>query len=360
MTAITKPIAKSISWRPLALAGLLLLSGASAAAATACSQCGRTLAGRHLVSGEQRYCSQACYQRTLPSCATCGTRLAGRHLLLDERHFCGTPCMEQTMPKCEMCQAPLYRRVTIGEHAFCDTCAKRPPCWKCQLPIATGRKLDDGRQICADCFVGLIFSDRQAKQPYFLARHELFRVTSFKSPTIPTLHLVGQQQLRQWGSDDAQVMMVQRGLYKREATVTTITGPFGKSRRETSNLKKNIYILTGLTEAEFIVTAVHELTHDLLAEQHPQLVGKLPGWLQEGICQYTAAAVCLLNGYYDQLKAIENAPDREYGDGYRYLRDKFGDARWRQLDAWLNTLDPATLPDYPPRTAPQAQPLGHP
>jgi len=105
-----------------------------------------------------------------------------------------------------------------------------------------------------------------------------------------------------------------------------------------------------LARTQFIVTASHELTHDLLSEVFPQLNDTVPLWVEEGICQYVAAAVCLRNGYYEDLHMIEKAPDRRYGDGYRFFRNTFGDAHWNHVSRWLKTTDLSTLPEHPPQT----------
>jgi len=89
------------------------------------------------------------------------------------------------------------------------------------------------------------------------------------------------------------------------------------------------------------------LTHDLIAELFPEITDDLPGWIEEGICQYTAAAVCKRNGFAAALNKIETCPDEEYGDGYRYFKRLFGTDNWAKLAKWIRETDLQQLPCRP-------------
>lgn len=313
-----------------------------------CANCGRVLRGAYVTAGDQKFCGRECYGASLPRCDGCGARIEGSHQILDGKHYCGKSCLERQLPKCELCQAPLYKQFSLGSHLFCGECVNLPHCWRCQLPHDEGVRLPDSRQLCKRCAGDMIATPEQAQTPYAIARHEVFRVTSFKSATLPTLRLVGEDILKKYVVPGQGTTVVQRGVYCREVTVVTSHGLFGKTKREVSDVKEDIFILSGLSRRDFIVTAAHELTHDLLAEQFPGIAEKAPEWVEEGLCQYVAAAACLLNGYYDELKAIETAPDRDYGDGYRFFKNMLGDANWKGAVLWMNRADIGKLPQFPP------------
>jgi len=330
------------------LAAALVWSLAAAGEGMRCASCGGEIRGRYLHGENGNYCSQACFDKTLPACAACGRRCGGQHLVMKGVDYCSRACLETRLPHCELCGKALEKSIVIGTHTFCEPHAAGPKCWKCQLPFARGSKLKDGRHVCAACDRGALYNLADARPHLDQARHEVWRITGFRSPTVPELALVGLDDFTRISRSTPAAGMMQRGLYRRETETTTERNVFGRVRHRHEEVTETLYILYGLAPHEFVATAAHELTHDLLAEKYPRLGENTPAWVQEGICQYVSAAVCLLNGYYDELKAIEDSPDPDYGGGYRFFKNKFSDGRWSSLARWLDTADLAALPARPP------------
>ena len=340
--------ARRVAARGLLALVLLVAVGAGAAEALRCSVCGKVITGEYLKTEKGVYCSKACLATTLPRCSVCGRTIDGEHLVMNGAAYCSRACMETRLPHCEICGKALDKAFRLGTHTFCETHAAGPKCWKCQLPFASGSKLKDGRYVCAACDHGSLY-DVAAAKPYLnQARHEVWRITGYRSPTLPALELVGIDDFARIGNSTPASGMIQRGLYRRETEITTERNLFGRVRKQSEQTTETIYVLYGLDAKEFVATAAHELTHDLLAETFPQIGEKTPAWVQEGICQYVSAAVCLLNGYYDQLKAIEDSPDPDYGGGYRFFKDKFGDGHWSSVAKWIAIADLAAQPKQPP------------
>ncbi|MDT8389187.1 MAG: hypothetical protein RRC34_01605 [Lentisphaeria bacterium] len=315
-----------------------------------CAECGRRVGPRYIQAGDKAFCGEACLTRSLPVCSVCHQRMRGQYKVLNGKKYCSQACMDTAVPKCERCRSPLYQSVIINGHGFCLECGKQPACWGCRLPRPLTKKLGDGRSLCADCARGAVLSREKAEELYMIARHEQKRVTGTISPTLPVLRLVGQDVLKTEAPENADLDAVQWGVYRREITtrVTTRGMPKKPPTTDITRTRETVFILGGLNRENFITTAVHELTHDLLAENHPDVATKAPNWVEEGICQYVAAAVCLLNGWFDELKAIESAPDNDYGGGYRFFKRTFGDADWDDVVDWMNTVDVTTLPTVPP------------
>jgi hypothetical protein len=278
-----------------------------------------------------------------------GRVIQGEHFVLDGRQFCSRPCLEKQLPRCQICRRPLERSVVIDGRTFCPEHAAGPRCWRCQLPFARGVELPDERHVCENCNRGLIYTNQDAREAYLIALHEVRRITGFQPQPPPELSVIPLDQLTKMSTVEPAIGMQQRGLYRREAVVTRRTNVLGRTRTTTDSVTENIYILSGLDRRQFIATAAHELTHALLAEKYPHFGGQVPTWAEEGICQYVAATVCLLNGYYDELKAIEEATDEEYGDGYRYFKRRFGDSRWPAVSRWLQETEPNQLPAQAPK-----------
>lgn len=335
---------------------LLLFSAGQAVITTAadnrqpqCATCHKTLTGQFVRAGQQTFCSRECYLKSLPTCQVCGKKLTGKHLTLREAHFCSRECLNQVLPKCEICRQPLEEALIIDGHTFCREHGSGPRCSHCGLPFAEGVKLQDQRMICQDCNHNLVYRHDDAWALYLKARDEFNKVMQYRSPTLPELKLVGLDALSAMTEYKPHNGMVQRGVYHRATTTLTTRNWLGKITHTDKKIKETISILYALKPDEFLITAVHELTHDWLAEAWPEVAEHAPRWAEEGICQYVAAAVCLRLGYYKVLNRIEANPDQDYGDGYRYFQKRLGDNRRDKLEKWLRDTDVKVLPLSPPR-----------
>jgi hypothetical protein len=336
------------AWR---VAGLIACCAAvlavSAWGQLTCAVCGKAIQGNYLQSGEQAFCSRECYVTTLPACAVCGKRIEGGHLVQGERHFCSEACFRSTLPTCSVCGAPLQEVVRIGGRLYCRKHAEGPRCDACGLPVGKGETLADGRVVCGECRPGLVFEMQQATPLYARAGQTLALVLGQPLPPAPPLELVGRDQLPAHGSLDPAVSVRELGRYLRTARTTTKSNVFGMVLREDTQVTRRVLMLYGLPPDRFICTAVHELTHDLLAERYSSFE-TAPGWAAEGICQYTAALVCRRLGYAERVAEIETADDPVYGAGYRYMATRFGAAGWTQLSRWLDAGGGSTLPAQAP------------
>ena len=328
----------------------LLLTALWSAAATAgkCSVCGKRIRGQYLKANSRVFCSQACYEKTLPDCAVCGRRLAGEHLAANGQRYCSQACFQSQLPKCEVCGRPLQKAVIMNGHSFCQKHARGPFCCNCSLPFARGRKLADGRVLCKTCDPLVIEDPSAARRLFLQAKTEVQIATGYVSPTLPPLELVGLDQMPTGSRSPAPGDLVQRGLYKRETETTTTKNVFGKVLDREVIVDEAVRILYALSAEEFLSTASHELTHDLIAEQFPAVPEEAPQWVEEGICQYVAAMVCRRRGFEQELHRIETAAHSEYGDGYRYFKRHCGDDKWPAVIRWLRSTHLKSLPAKAP------------
>jgi hypothetical protein len=336
---------------PLVVLILLALfaSPAVVQAARNCSSCAKSIKGRYITSGIKAYCSQTCFVTTLDECNHCGIKLKGRYIISEKKKFCSNACLESILPQCEVCEKPLIRRLTIKGHVFCDLHAKSPRCTACQLPFLRGGELPDLRHVCETCNKIVIYDMVEAMKLFRIARQELYRITARKSRQIPKLKLVGRDQLNKRTNlrVDQQDGLQLNGFYHRTETTRTSRNGFGKTTTA-KKVEKTIYILYALSPDTFLTTAVHEFTHDMIAEFFPHLDG-LPLWAEEGICQYVAVLLCRKRDFADQLESIQTSPDRIYGDGYRYFEKKVGPNNWSGLLQWIKRTDPKKLPATAPK-----------
>ncbi|OGV75293.1 MAG: hypothetical protein A3K19_00425 [Lentisphaerae bacterium RIFOXYB12_FULL_65_16] len=330
--------------RLLTLLCLFLLALSAWADGVQCAVCGRTISGKYLTAGGRSFCSQACYDKTLPTCDICGRRLTGKFFTSEGRRFCSDACFNKTLPKCEICGVPLRKVMIIGGHTYCETHSKGPYCSHCRLPFAKGFELADGRKMCTVCNPRLIYDEDKAEPLYAAARNQVRAVTGMQSPTLPRLELVGLDRMpegrRQLGED----FKIQRGMYERHVTTTTTKNLLGMKLSESKAVTEAVLILYALAPDEFVATAAHELTHDLLSEQFPAVAESAPDWVEEGVCQYVSALVCRRNAYTDMLNDIETSTLPDYGPGYRYFKHQCGDNNWPAVVDWMQKTDLSRLP----------------
>lgn len=313
-----------------------------------CTQCGKSISGKYLRTDIGTYCSRGCLQATLPKCDVCGDTLSGRFLSADGKQFCSDACYETVLATCTLCDKPIRQGVSLGEHRYCLECAHKPRCGECQLPFTKGVKLQDDRYLCIGCRRDAILTASQAREPYERARRQLQSLTGIAIPSPPPLELVGRDVLV--GKMGAAVFQadaaVVRGFYSRREN-TTIYERLGREIRRETEVEEEIMMLYGQTQHNFLATAVHELTHDLIAD-HFSSLKQAPLWVEEGICQYLSAIYCRHMGFEEALQAIEESTNPVYGDGYRYFKQQLGDNNWAGLKHWMQTVDVSSLPASAP------------
>lgn len=334
---------------PVLLARLLVLLTlpflACQSFAASCVVCKQTIVGRYLKSNGRPFCGKRCLQTTLPTCAVCQAPVEGQFLRSDGKTYCRRKCLNTTLPTCSLCQVPLQHTFTLKGKVFCKRHASGNRCFSCDLPYTHGRTLPDGRHQCATCAKHGIHTQEEADALLRLAWNKLKQITRSPSETIPQLTLTDRPTLAQLtGRGHGHLDPIKtRGFYSRRAQ-TISRERNGRVTVEETNVTENIYILDGLTRKAFLITAVHELTHDLLTEHYHQF-GKLPLWAEEGFCQYTAAMVCKAEGWDLEFQAIATNPAPVYGDGFRRVYKKFGDDNWKEIDAWLRAGNATRLRD---------------
>lgn len=334
----------------LGAGGFLLLLAASAADVR-CTTCGKAIQGRYIAVEDQVYCSRQCHQVSLPACATCNRAITGRYLRHLDRDYCSQRCLDASLPTCVLCGKPVRRYLEVKGRIYCEEHAKATRCDACGLPMEKGWELPDKRRVCPTCHPRIVLDEDEARAIYQRAGREVERFSSRALGDLPPLKLVGREAMPgNWQDENGGQ---ERGFYRHELTIDTYKDANGRILRTEREVKETVHILYGLSREELLCTAAHELGHVLQERFLPHVHEHGPAWLKEGICQYLAAAVARRHGYADELESIERSPHPAYGRGYRYLQRRFGNDNWPRLHAWLETLDPATLPaELPPDRIP--------
>jgi len=307
--------------------------------------CGNRIKGNYLKAGDEVYCSQPCYRKSLPLCSSCGKPIEGKYLAHEGRRYCSETCFNLTLPQCTVCNVRLKQCFRIDGKAYCKTHADAPRCEACGMPAEPGVTLDDGRRICTECQPQLVFSAKPADKLYRKAASAVRRVVAHDLPLIPPLHLTGRGEFPAHDKLPKGASTSEQGRYVRETDTTTIS-VLGMAVRSKTEVQKKILILYGLTQDRFLSTAAHELMHDIISERYPGFDLGAPDWAEEGVCQYAAALVCRRLGLTDRLKEIEEAEDPIYGDGYRYMVRVFGQENWQGVARWMGQDGFSDLPAH--------------
>lgn len=227
--------------------------------------------------------------------------------------------------------------LTIDGHVFCESCAALDRCFQCQLPYSSGRTLPDGRHICSQCDKQGVYSAALAEKIYLRAAREVELFTGIVLRPLPAIRLTGIDKMKKLTPEYDEKTYILRGTYQSQTTLTKTVNIFGKVIQEDSEQSGTVFILYGLSKRRFLVTASHELTHDLIEKSFPKLLEE-DLWLQEGLCQYVAHAVAVKLEIDESIEEIENYNDDIYGKGFQWYKDKFGYSNWRDVQVWLQNF----------------------
>ena len=336
--------------RQLFMAVVFYACAVAGAGPSRCEVCGGQLPRQAWTYQDRACCSQACIDELRPKCSVCGTAIQGDYSKANGQNYCSKACFLTTLPKCEICKAPIEKGFTVTRHHFCEHCMETlPTCFSCGLPAAYPRQLEDGREICFHCMRWAVKEQEMAQKHYDRARRQLEAWTALKLETVPTLVLVDKAEMERLSKkirkSDSPVSV--RGLYSRQ-TMMMKKGLFGAWKKAPELDEEKIYIVSHLNDEVFRVAASHELMHDLIHEHFPRLENA-PLWVHEGICQQAAAELCHRRNYTDILHGIEECPDPDYGDGYRYINKIMGFEGWHALRRWMETVDVDALPKSAPK-----------
>ncbi len=307
-----------------------------------CSGCGRTITGNYLKTAKGKvYCNRNCFNKSLPKCTVCGKRITGRYFPHKGKNYCSRKCLSTVMPECELCLRKVTSGKRINGHFYCNKCAAKPRCFECGQPFAKGLKLQDDRLVCTNCQREAVLKEEEMEKLFHQARDELKKITGEKTRDAPEFQLSDlKQMIKVTGLKYKSINPRLRGYYHRTERHFVVKGVEDSRRVE---INKTIYLLYGMTRANAMCTAIHENTHDLMAEHYPE-VQDAPMWVQEGVAQYTASIYARRNKLARQTLGFEKHPDPVYGNGYRFFQKKFGNDNWPAAAKWLKATDVTKLP----------------
>ncbi len=255
-------------------------------------------------------------------CSQCGRAVQGKYLTANGKNFCSETCYEQTLPKCALCGRPFREGIQIAEYpdkVYCKECGAKPTCFNCRLPNDC-EKLDDGRHICRTCKADAIFDQARAQEIFDQVRERMRNDLDLGTDRKIHFYLIGLPELEKRSPGETPPGG-ELGLYHYSFTEVTTTEkkyPWSKSRDSVkiTNERFAIYALYGLTRARLIEVCAHELAHDWMQKNYPRIRDLK---LREGFAEYVATRVNTLYGNGFLNTRIEKNPDPVYGGGYREI-----------------------------------------
>ena len=298
---------------------------ALSAAGLVCSNCRKTINGNYLKTPDGKvFCSQKCYEQTLPRCKVCGKVLSGQSIKSGNDYYCSQECFSSQLPVCQGCGRHSGRGMVFksGKDVFyCEECAQLPKCFSCMLPAVGGSALEDGRSICGKCTKDAV-NDQDQAEKIFNAVRELMK-TKFDICTGHRikLRMVDLPSMQRRSPDYAPGM--EMGLFVYDATINTVqkeTVTLSGIKEETqtfrSNVSYTIFFLKGTPAHKLVEVFSHELGHDWMQEYYPSVTDLK---IKEGFSEYCAYMVNKSYHQESMNQRIKNNPDPIYGDGFRTI-----------------------------------------
>lgn len=279
-------------------------------------------------------------------CVECKREISGRYFTANGKAYCSEACIQKTWPKCSLCGKPFRSGVQMSEDpakVFCAECAAKPQCFSCQLP-ADCRKLDDGREICPQCFSRAIFELGTAREIFDEVRRRLRDELKLGTDRKIYFQLTSLPELEKRSKESGVNQGIELGLFYHNFTevtrTTTFALPWKKPKTEIirTNERFAIYVLYGLPKEKLIEVCAHELAHDWMQDNYPGIKDMK---IREGWAEYVATKANRLFGNENLNRRIERNPDPVYGDGYRAIAQYVADHGENGLYKYFGSFNPS-------------------
>ncbi len=300
-----------------------------------CDACGRKISETYYTSDGHVYCSKACFENTLPRCAGCGKKMKSWLVTSDGRILC-RKCYEKSLPQCKICGKTLESWIEINGNVYCRHHAAQPRCLYCGLPEGS-ITYSDGRKICPDCRKRTVTNKTIARNLFDEIRNKMKRRLSMSTDHKINFDLVSLDKLSNLsgsGSDRENGLFVCKTTSKTVRKIWKSIFGLEKSVDESKTVHSEyfIYILEGLPVEFFIDTCAHELAHDWMSAEYPNISDPK---INEGFAEFSASVVNELYGNSHLNERKSENTDPIYGGGFRMIRDYLQNHEWHEFRDFL-------------------------
>ena len=299
-----------------------------------CAFCGNPIGdSRFNKDGGNYYHPEHYAQHVAPKCAFCGQPIIGEYIKSEGKTYHKDHYDKYVALKCSFCGLTIngnytktfwgetYHKYHEGNVVKCDYCSR----YISDSGTGGGVRYDDGRNICGICLSTVIKDYAVAQHLFGEVKKELERYGININWDKIGFYLADRNFIAQL-SNESRVIEQQTGFtYHRFETIN------GQIRSRVFD----VYILSGMPEANFISTAAHELMHVWLYLNAPY---DMDNSLSEGSANY-ASYLVLRNRRMDRarflIENLESDRDPVYGDGYRRVKQFVGT---RGMNGWIGFL----------------------
>ncbi|HCE44957.1 MAG TPA: hypothetical protein DET40_15565 [Lentisphaeria bacterium] len=295
-----------------------------------CSKCAREIkpGERFLKTSDGKiFCTEKCYQASLPVCSVCSKILSGGYFKGSDgkKLYCSEKCLSTTWMPCSLCGKKVPEGVIItgstGKLFFCGNCTEKPKCFCCDMP-GNCKKLNDGRFICPECAKTSVMEKKEVVAVAREVRMKMKDKLKMSTDHPIDFKVVDINELAKATPEKQEG--IELGLYHyevtEEKTVTTTTNLLGGtvSKVDDQRISKKyvIYLLYGMTRDKLIEVAAHELAHDWMQGNYPNISDLK---VKEGFAEYVASRVNSAYGREFMNKRMQENPSNIYGGGYKFI-----------------------------------------
>lgn len=294
-----------------------------------CAKCGKEIkAGERFLKASDGsiFCSEKCFQASLPLCSVCGKILSGGAFKgKDGKFYCSEKCLSTTWKPCSLCGKRVPEGVMVigagGKAFFCNQCSQLPKCFCCDM-YAKCLKLNDGRFICPECSKTAVMEEKEIIAVAMEVRQKMKEKLGMSTDHNIEYKVVDINELAKLAPKNE--LGIELGLFhfeeKSEKTITTQTTSDGKvvNKVEDERISRKyvIYLLYGMPRDKLVEVVAHELGHDWMKGNYPKIADPK---VREGFAEYTAARVNILYGRGYMNKRMQDNASENYGGGYRFI-----------------------------------------
>ena len=308
-----------------------------------CSVCGTAIkpGTKYFKADERTFCSRKCLdsyiESKLPRCSACNKPVRGECFKKDGKIYCSKECLSTTFPRCVVCgrHSPDGSYFNGDKRNFvCPACANGPRCCSCLLPCKDYTRLDDGRCLCTRCGQNAVFDSEDAEKVFQDIRNLMKKDLGISTDHRINFTLTDIGTLKSCSENSSPGQ--EQGVFIFKTSIeNTVTNKGVVVKSVVKERVSSIMALYGLSRGKFIEVIAHELAHDWMQENYPDIQDLR---VKEGWAEFIAAKVNVILDNPDSNLRMEHNPDPVYGDGYRFFRGLYSKGGMRAV---INFLEKA-------------------
>ena len=119
-----------------------------------CDICGSKLTSYLQDEKGRCYCSESCYEKSLPKCTICNRPMRQWTEAQDGKKYCSEECYKESWHKCSICNKPMkeWTETEDGKRYCSEECYRKTwhICTVCGKPMKEWTETEDGKKFCSE------------------------------------------------------------------------------------------------------------------------------------------------------------------------------------------------------------------